>query len=291
VSAGYVEVEGGRVWYHIEGDGPGVPLLTLHGGPGVSHDYLEPLASLGDERPVVFYDQLGAGKSDRPRDARLWTVERCVREVQAVRDALALREAHIFGQSWGTMLAVDYALTGAAGVRSLVLSNPCLSVSRWARDTERLIGELPDDVGAIIEKHRKEETYDDPEFQRALGTWYRRHMCRLDPWPEVMTRTAASGNRAVYTAMWGPTDFVATGATRNYERTEELHRLGMPVLFLTGRHDAATPETTTYYQQHTPGAELAILEECSHSPHLEEPDAFMATVRDFLRRAEALSGS
>jgi proline iminopeptidase len=287
VRSGYVDVEGGRVWYRIEGGGSGVPLLTLHGGPGVSHDYLEPLIALGDERPVVFYDQLGAGKSERPEDASLWTVERFVRELQAVRDALGLREVHLLGQSWGTMLAVDYALTGAPGIRSMVLANPCLSVSRWARDADRLISELPEETRVIIEKHRETETFDDPAFQRALGVWYRRHMCRLDPWPEAMLRTATSGNRAVYTAMWGRTDFVATGATRDYERADDLHRLTMPVLYLTGRYDTATPETTAYYQAQTPNAELVVFEASSHSPHLEEPDAFMAVVRRFLRRADA----
>ncbi|MBI5289432.1 MAG: proline iminopeptidase-family hydrolase [Chloroflexi bacterium] len=287
MTSGYIDVEGGRVWYRIEGGGPGVPLLTLHGGPGIPHDYLEPLAVLGDERPVVFCDQLGAGKADRPDDSTLWTVERYVREVQRVRDVLELREVHILGQSWGTMLAVDYALSGAPGIRSLVLENPCLSVNRWAADADMLIAQLPPDVRDVIKKHRAAETYDDPEYQRALGTWYRRHMCRLEHWPELLTRTARAGNPAVYTAMWGPTDFVATGATREYERADDLGSLTMPVLYITGRHDTATPETTAFYAQQTPHAELAILEESSHSPHIEEPDAFNAVVRDFLHRVES----
>ena len=98
-------------------------------------------------------------------------------------------------------------------------------------------------------------------------------------------------NRDVYTAMWGPTDFVATGATRDYDRTPDLHRLTMPVLFLTGRYDTATPETTALYQSLVPGAELVVFEESSHTPHLEEPDAFLAAVRPFLRRAETCSAA
>jgi proline iminopeptidase len=286
---GYVEVEGGRVWYRIEGDSHATPLLTLHGGPGISHDYLRPLAELRDERPVVFYDQLGAGKSDRPQDPSFWTVERYVREVQQVRDALELSEVHILGQSWGTMLAVDYALSGGIGIRSLTLSNPSLSVTRWAQDADTLIQALPDHERAVIEKHRAAETYDDPEFQTALAVFYRRHLYRRDSWPRDLPPPGIGMNRDVYTAMWGPTDFVATGATRDYDRTPDLHRLTMPVLFLTGRYDTATPETTALYQGLVPGAELVVFEGSSHSPILEETEAFLSAVRVFLRRAELLS--
>jgi proline iminopeptidase len=288
---GYIDVEGGRVWYDIAGDGSGTPLLTLHGGPGISHENLETLAPLGDERPVVFYDQLGGGKADRPDNPSLWSVERFVREVQQVRDALQLEEVHILGQSWGTMLAVDYALTGARGIRSLVLANPSLSVTRWACDADTLIAALPDKERAVIEKHRAAETYDDPEFQAALALFYSRHLYRRDTWPKDLPSPAAGMNRAVYTAMWGPTDFVATGATRDYDRTPDLHRLTMPVLFITGRHDTATPETTAFYQSLVPGAELVVFEESSHTPHLEETEAFLAAVRPFLRRADLGAGN
>src|SRR5215470_13623320 len=99
---GFVAVEGGRVWYRIVGSGGGIPLITLHGGPGAPHDYLEPLAALGDERPVIFYDQLGCGKSDRPTNPKLWRVERFVKELAQLRAALKIDRAHLLGQSWGS---------------------------------------------------------------------------------------------------------------------------------------------------------------------------------------------
>src|SRR6266540_2413750 len=122
-SEGYIAVEGGRVWYRIAGEGrTGIPLLTLHGGPGYPHDYLEPLERLADERPVIFYDQLGCGKSEHPNDASLWQADRFVRELAQVREALGLDRMHLFGHSWGTMLAVDFVLSGArAAPTSLIL--------------------------------------------------------------------------------------------------------------------------------------------------------------------------
>jgi proline iminopeptidase len=283
---GFIAVEGGRAWYRIAGDGPGVPLIALHGGPGISHEYLEPLAALGDERPIVFYDQLGGGRSDRPDDDSLWTVERFVRELALVRDHFALDEVHILGQSWGTMLAVDYVLDHSAGVHSLILGDACLSVERWARDADALIAALPEPERAIIQRHLDAGTHDAPEYLAALGEFHRRHLCRVQPWPEALVRSALHMNRLVYEAMWGPTDFYATGATRGYDRTPRLHELAMPVLFLCGRYDSATPETTDWYRSLVPDAEMAVFEESSHVPMNEEPEAFVRTVRDFLGRVE-----
>ena len=101
---GHIEVEGGRVWYRVCGSGDETPLLLLHGGPGAPSYYLNPLEEISKDRPVIFYDQLGAGRSDRPVDASLWTVERFVRELGEVRRALGLDRVHVLGHSWGTML-------------------------------------------------------------------------------------------------------------------------------------------------------------------------------------------
>jgi len=162
---GFVEVPAGRVWYGIAGEGNGVPLLTLHGGPGAGHDYLEPLEGLGNERPVVFYDQLGCGKSEIPDDERLWRVERFVEEVGAVRKALGLERVHLLGQSWGGMLAIEYALTRPPGVVSLVLANTTASIEEFASEARRLIAELPGDAAETIERCEAEGKTDSPEYQ------------------------------------------------------------------------------------------------------------------------------
>lgn len=283
---GFIPVEGGRVWYRIEGHGPGTPLLALHGGPGISHEYLEPLIALGNERPIVFYDQLGGGRSDRPRDDSLWTVERYVRELGQVRDALTLQDVHILGQSWGTMLAVEHALSGATGVRSLILSDASLNVDRWARDADALIAALPEPERSTIQHHLAAADYSATAYQAALVTFYRRHLCRVDPWPEPLVRSSLRMNRHVYEAMWGPTDFYATGATRGYDRTPDLPRLTMPVMFLCGRYDNATPETTDWYRSLAAGAEMTVFEHSSHVPMNEEPEAFVDVVRKFLVRVD-----
>ncbi len=283
---GYVDVPGGQVWYRIVGSGRATPLLVLHGGPGASSYYLKPLAALGDERPVVFYDQLGAGHSGAPADTTLWRVDRFVRELAQVREALGLGEVHILGHSWGSMLAVDYMLTQPTGVRSLVLASPALSARRWLRDADSLKATLPDSLQAIISHHEASGTTDAPEYQGAVMEFYRRYLARKEPWSADIDSTFAQLNTDLYGYMWGPSEFTATGTLKDYDRTDRLPELGLPVLFTAGRYDEATPSTVAFFQSQVPGAELAILEASAHLTMQDEPEEYVRIIRDFLRRVE-----
>ena len=284
---GYVDVPGGRIWYRIVGNGTRTPLVLLHGGPGAPSYYLNPLAALGDERPVIFYDQLGAGRADKPTDVTLWRVERFVEELSRLRTALRLDQVHLLGHSWGTMLAVDYMLTKPVGVRSLILASPALSINRWIEDAAMLKKTLPESIQAVIAKHESAGTFDSPEYQSAITEYYKRYLCRRDPLPDDVTRTLAELGMSVYRTMWGPSEFTATGSLRTYERAEQLKALNLPVLFTAGRYDEATPSTTTYYQRLIPGAKLKIFENSAHLTMQDEPDAYIQTVRDFLREVES----
>ncbi len=284
---GLVPVPGGRVWYQVIGDGLAVPLLVLHGGPGFPHDYLEPLAALAAERPVVFYDQLGCGRSDRPDDPSLWHVERFVAELAEVRRALGLDRLHILGHSWGSMLATDYALTRPDGLVGLILASPPLSIPRWLDDLAAYRRDLPADVQAVLDQHEAAGTVDSPEYEAATTEFYRRHLCRLDPLPEAQQRALDGAGLPVYHAMWGPNEFYMTGSLRTYDRTDRLPELAVPTLFTCGRYDEAPPATTAWYQHLVPGAELAVFEQSAHVPHLEEPQRYRTTVADFLRRVDA----
>jgi proline iminopeptidase len=283
---GYVDVPGGRIWYRIVGGGARTPLVLLHGGPGAPSYYLNPLAQLGDERPVVFYDQLGAGRADKPTDVSLWRVERFVEELATLRRTLGLEQVHILGHSWGTMLAADYMLTQPTGVRSLILASPALSVRRWLEDAATLKKTLPESAQAAIARHESAGTFDSPEYQSAVMEYYKRYLCRRDPWPEDVNRTFAELGQSVYGTMWGPSEFTATGSLRTYERAEQLKTLNLPVLFTTGRYDEATPATTEYYRSVVPGAQLKIFENSGHFTMQDEPDAYVDAIREFLREVE-----
>ncbi len=139
---GFVRVDGYLVWYRRTGEG-GVPLLILHGGPGAGHDYLEPLGALAEDREVVFYGQLGCGRSDKPDDASLWRIERFVSEVDAIRAALGLERIHLLGQYWGGWLAIEYMLSHPLGVVGLVLASTSASIPQFVAEAERLKAALP----------------------------------------------------------------------------------------------------------------------------------------------------
>lgn len=284
---GYIEVPGGSVWYEIVGSGSATPLLLLHGGPGAPSRYLDPLRGLADERPVIFYDQLGGGKSDRPEDPSLWTIERFVQELQAVRDALGLDEVHLFGHSWGTMLGVEYMLSGPEGVQSLILASPALDIPRWLEDTNRLKGQLPIEIQEAIDLHEAAGTTDSEEYQAATMEFYRRHLCRRDPWPVELEEAFANLGWDVYTTMWGPSEFHATGTLAEFNVTDRLAEITVPTLFTAGRYDEATPETTAWFQSLVPGSSLSIFEESAHMTMLDEPERYNEVLRDFLREVEA----
>lgn len=283
---GRVPVPGGDVWYRICGGGDAIPLLLLHGGPGFTSEYLDSLEALADERPVVRYDQLGCGRADRPDDLSLWNVERFVEELAEVRRALGLTRCHILGQSWGSMLAVDYALTFPDGVLSLILASPPLSIPRWVADTQRLLDALPGDLRSIMEAHEREGFTTCPEYQAAVLQIYKAHLCRMDPWPHALERALAAASDAVYHTMWGPNEFTVSGTLRDYDRTDRLGEITLPTLFTCGRYDEATPEATAWYQSLMPGSSMTVFEESAHLSHLEEADRYIARVRRFLSSVE-----
>ena len=162
-SDGYVDFRGYRTWYRVAGDldSGATPLLALHGGPGSTHHYFAPLDGLATERPIVAYDQIGCGGSDRPNDIE-WSVDVFREEVDAVRSQLGLDWIHLLGTSWGGMLALEHVLSGADGIVGLILSSTLASVDQWAAEQLKLRNALPADVVEVFERHERAGTYDDP---------------------------------------------------------------------------------------------------------------------------------
>ena len=282
---GYIKVTGGKIWYKIIGEEKSkTPLLILHGGPGIPHDYLEGLGVLADERPVIFYDQLGCGNSDKPKDKNLWTLERYVEELDRVRRFLKTESLHIFGQSWGTMLAVEYMLTGKqSGIKSLILSGPALSVSRWIKDQRAYLKELPEATQRAVKECEKKRDFKSKKYQEAIREYYRKHVCRMDPWPDCLKRSIGKMSNDLYEYMCGPSEFTLSGTLKNFERADKLFNIKVPVLYTCGRYDEATPASTSYYKSLTPGAKMVIFEDASHEHHLEKKEEFLKVIREFLR--------
>ncbi len=287
---GYIPVDGYRVWYRIVGgsaDHEQIPLVILHGGPGAPHDYLENLAALAsDKRRVIFYDQLGCGRSDQPDDTSLWRVDRFADELGTVRKELALDRVHILGQSWGGMLAIEYALRQPQGLMSLILSNSTSSIPLFVAEANRLRSELPPEVNATLLRHEQAGTTDSPEYQEAMMVFYARHVIRIQPMPEHVQRTFDQIG-TVYNYMNGPSEFHVIGPIKDWDRTDRLSEIHVPTLILSGRYDESTPAVNQVLQKGIPGSEWVVFEQSSHLSHVEEPDLYMQTVQAFLEKVES----
>ena len=286
VSEGFVDFRGYGTWYRVTGDreAGAVPLLALHGGPGSTHNYFAPLEGLADKRPVVLYDQIGCGKSDRPRDIE-WTIAVFREEVDTVRAQLGLDEVHLLGTSWGGMLALEHVLSGARGIVSLTLSSTLASIDQWVEEQLKLRAALPPDVVEVMDRHERAGTYDDPEYEQAMDVYMDRHFYR-GPKPRAeLERMAAEKAPDVYRAMQGPNEWTVTGAMKGWDVRERLGEIGVPTLVIRGRHDMCTDPIAATLVDGILGAREVVLEHSSHTPVLEETDRYLEAVGGFLRDA------
>jgi L-proline amide hydrolase len=287
VREGYVDFRGYSTWYRFAGDrGSGaVPLLALHGGPGSTHHYFAPLERLVDERPVVLYDQIGCGASDRPQDIE-WAADVFRAEIDAIREQLDLDRIHLLGTSWGGMLALEHVLSGAAGIVGLVLSSTLASIDKWATEQWRLRGELPSQVIEVLDRHERAGTYDDPEYEHAMEAYFDRHFYR-GPKPRAeLERMRAERAVDVYRAMQGPNEWTVTGALRGWDVRDRLQEIDVPTLVIRGRYDMCTDPIAATLVDGIRGAREVVLERSSHTPVLEETQSYLEVVGGFLREAE-----
>lgn len=286
---GYIDVKGGKVWYKIVGSGNLTPIVLLHGGPGVPSYYLKPLAELSKNRPVIFIDQLGCGKSSRISDTSLMTVENYVAQLEQIKTALGLKSFYLYGQSWGTMLATDYYLAHPAGVKALILSSPAISIKRWLSDADTLIATLPDSIQLAILENEKTKTYSNPSYVNAVTVYYQHFLARQLPWSADLDSAFAQTGKNVYEYMGGPSEFTMPGPLRLYDRTNRLPELKLPVLFITGEFDEARPTTVNYYKSLVAGAQMVIIPGAGHLTMQDNPKADIKAINDFLNGIEANS--
>jgi len=285
---GFIDVEGGPVWYKAVGAGPGIPLLVLHGGPGGTSCNYSILDPLGAERPVIRYDQLGTGRSGRPDDPSLWTVEHFVEELDTVRRVLGLEQMHLLGQSWGGALAAAYVIEkGTDGIVSLTLSSPLLSTPQWVADANLLRAQLPAEVQQTLTEHEQAGTIDSEAYQEASKVFYERHVYAGPKPTPPEACDGAPWNPVIYEYMWGPTEFNATGTLLDFDVTPRLGEIDIPTLFITGEFDEARPETIESFQALVPGARFEVIEGAAHSTIGKEPELYMDLLETFLDAAEA----
>jgi L-proline amide hydrolase len=293
---GHLEHDGHRTWYRVVGnldpDALRAPVVICHGGPGATHDYVAPIAALERSgRACVLYDQLGNGRSDHLPDAdpSFWTVELFERELAALVEHLGIDgRYHVLGQSWGGMLGLLHALERPPGLVSVVAADSPASIDAFVAGANELLEDLPPDVVATIRAGERSGETSTPEFEAAVMEFYRRHVCRLDPWPDEVIRSfgAMESDPTVYATMNGPTEFTVVGTIAGFDITDRLGEIEVPVLLVSGEHDEVRPEVVAAMHERLRDSEWALFEDSSHMPHVEEPRRFLEVVSGFLERVE-----
>jgi proline iminopeptidase len=283
---GYIKTANGKIWYRVVGSGDATPLLLLHGGPGVPSDYLDGMKLLADDRPVIFYDQLGCGRSDRTNDTSLWSIDYFVTEIDTVRKALGLEKIHLYGHSWGTILGAEYMFRKPEGVQSLILASPALSIPRWVADADTLVATLPDSMQKTIAECEVEETFDTPAYQAAVGEYYSRYLARKQPWSAHLDTAFANIGQGVYVYMCGPNEFTISGTLKDYDCTDRLDEITVPTLLICGQFDEARPQTVAYYQSKIPNSQMVIIENAGHLTMHDQPEENAKAIRKFLQTVE-----
>jgi proline iminopeptidase len=278
-----IPVHGYEVVAYSFGSGDEV-VFCLNGGPGLPCDYVRDSHSMLADHGyrVVAFDQLGCGKSDRPADPALWTLQRYVEEVEIVRTHLNLGTVHLLGQSWGTWLGIEYALTYPKTFKTITLADGAANIPHLVTELERLRGALGSETIAMMQRHEAEGTTDHPEYKGAVDVLNYRHVCRLQVWPDAVQASLNEWNMGPYMAIQGPNEFCYTGSIKDWNRVDDLHRITQPALVLCGLHDELTPACSRLIHQALPDSRIKVFPNSSHMPFWEEPEPYFATLLDFL---------
>jgi proline iminopeptidase len=283
---GTTDIHGYRLyWRSVGSPGSLGTVVTLHGGPGATHDYLRPFADLAAAGyRVLFYDQVGCGRSALARDTSEYTIERDVEDLEALRTSLGLGRIHLIGSSYGGLLAIAFALAHPRSLRTLVSASGLASVPLTVREMQRLKRELPEPTRMVLDRYEARGQFEHPEYLAAVQEFYRRHLCRLSPWPDEVSYTLDHMSLPKYGTMNGPNEFTIVGTIRDYDVTSRLREIRVPTLVTAGRYDEVTPVVARSIHEHIPGSELVVFDQSSHTAFWEEREPYLATVRGFLDR-------
>jgi proline iminopeptidase len=281
------------VWVKRVGNNPKIRLLLLHGGPGATHELYECfdgyLPAEGIE--YIYYDQLGSYYSDQPNDPDLWTIEHFVDEVEQVRQALGLNKDNFFlyGQSWGGMLAIEYALAHQQHLKGLIISNMVSDVQGYNRYAREVLGpQMAPAVFAEIQQLEADEDYENPRYEELLMQHhYTEHVLRmpLDEWPDSITRTFKHLNKDLYVHMQGHSEFGMTpkATLGHWSRSADLPKIVVPTLTIGAEHDTMDPKHMEWMAGQIKRGRYLHCPNGSHLSQYDDPQHFFPGLVRFLK--------
>lgn len=282
-----------NVWTKRIGNNPGIKVLLLTGGPGLSHEYVECFESFFPKEGIefIYYDQLGTGYSDNPKDTSLYDLVRCVDEIEQVRKALRLDSSnfYVLGHSWGGILAMEYALKYQDHMKALIISNMMASAADYDRYADEVLAKQMDQqVLDTIRQIEEKGDFENPKYMELLMPhFYAQFICRLPVWPEPMLRSLSRINQPFYVTMQGPSEFGIAGKLTNWDVKAKLPTIQVPTLAIGGKHDTMDPEHMKWIASQCRKGSYLYCPNGSHMSMYDDQQTYMKGLIAFIKDTDA----
>ena len=284
-----------NIWTKRIGNNPKIKLLLLNGGPGATHEYFECFESflLPEGVELIYYDQLGCGLSDNPKDTTMWDLARFVEEVEQVRKALNLNKDNFYllGHSWGGILAMQYALKYQDNLKGLIISNMMSSCPAYGKYAQEVLApQFDQKILDTIRQIEAKADFANPKYMELLmPNFYANHICRIPikEWPEPMNRALSKINQSLYVTMQGPSEFGIGGNLINWDVSKELPKIKTPTLSIGGTHDTMDPEHMKWMSTQVQNGRSLTCTNGSHMSMYDDQKNYFPGLIQFIKDVDA----
>jgi len=204
-----------------------------------------------------------------------------------VRKFLGLENFYLYGQSWGSMLAIEYSLKHQQHLKGVILSNMTASIDSYTQYINHLRSKLPQSIQDRLTFYEEKEDFFNPEYEKImLEEVYTQYVCRLQPWPEPLVRSFGHLNTKVYGTMQGPNEFLIIGTFKDWNRWNDLHKIAIPTLIISGLYDTMNTKDIEKMGSLIPQSKVKICENGSHCSLYDDQENYFAAIHDFLMDTE-----
>ena len=281
-----------KVWTKRIGNNPRIKVLLLHGGPAMTHEYMECFESFFPKEgfEMIEYDQLGSYYSDQPRDSSLWTTPRFVEEVEQVRKALNLDSSNFYllGNSWGGILAMEYAFKYQKNLKGLIISNMMASMPAYEKYNGLLRSKMRKSLVDSLTTYENKGLYQDTTYQAlVIKEYYHQHICRLADWPDPVVRSLKHVNEAIYVMMQGPSEFKTGGRLIKWDRSKDLGEITVPTLCIGAKYDTMDPDYMKWMSTQMPKGSYLYSPNGSHLAMWDDQQVYMNGVIKFIKNVDS----
>jgi proline iminopeptidase len=281
-----------KVWTKRIGNNPKIKVLLLHGGPAMTHEYMEAFESFFPKEgfEMIEYDQLGSYYSDQPADSSLWTTDRFVEEVEQVRKALNLDKDnfYILGNSWGGILAMEYALKYQHNMKGMIICNMMASIPDYEKYNGILRSQMRKSLVDSLQAFEDKGQFKDPKYQELVfNEYYTKHLCRLPIWPDPVMRSFKHINEQIYVLMQGPSEFKTGGRLITWDRKADLPKIKVPTLTVGAKYDTMDPEHMKWMSTQVQNGRYLYCPEGSHLAMWDDQQTFMDGVIKFIKDVDS----